>query len=97
MTFLKFFTSKQNQIAWAESGAFSPVRGAMEEANLDPHTKKLAQLFAEASSIVPPPDTGYPQEVADIFYQGAAYVAAAQKTPEEALVWIDEQLAPMKE
>jgi raffinose/stachyose/melibiose transport system substrate-binding protein len=97
LAFMKFFTSKENQIAWAESGAFSPVRGAMEEANLDPHTQKLAQLFAEASSIIPPPDTGYPQEIADIFYQGAAYVAAAQKTPEEALVWIDEQLAPMKE
>ncbi len=97
IAFMKFFTSKENQVAWAESGAFSPVRGAMEEANLNSHTKKLAQLFAEASSIVPPPDTGYPQEVADIFYQGAALVAAAEKTPEEALVWIDEQLAPMKE
>ena len=32
VTFLKFFTSKQNQITWAEAGAFSPVRGAMEEA-----------------------------------------------------------------
>jgi raffinose/stachyose/melibiose transport system substrate-binding protein len=96
VAFLKFFTTKQNQITWAESGAFSPVTGAMEEANLDPHTKKLATLFAEADSIVPPPDTGYPQEVADIFYQGAAYVAGGLKTPEEALQWIDEQLEPMK-
>jgi raffinose/stachyose/melibiose transport system substrate-binding protein len=96
VAFMKFFTNKQNQILWAESGAFSPVKGAMEEANLNVHTKKLAQLFAEASSIVPPPDTGYPQEVADIFYQGAAYVAGGLKTPEEAVQWIDEQLEPMK-
>jgi raffinose/stachyose/melibiose transport system substrate-binding protein len=96
VAFMKFFTDKQNQILWAESGAFSPVKSAMEEANLNVHTKKLAQIFAEASSIVPPPDTGYPQEVADIFYQGAAYVAGGLKTPEEAVQWIDEQLEPMK-
>ncbi|MCA9839195.1 MAG: extracellular solute-binding protein [Trueperaceae bacterium] len=96
VAFMKFFTSKVNQITWAEAGAFSPVHGAMEEADLNEHTKKLAQLFAEASSIVPPPDTGYPQEIADIFYQGAAYVAAGLKSPEDALMWVDEQLAPMK-
>lgn len=96
VAFMKFFTNKQNQILWSESGAFSPVSGAMEEADLNTHTKKLAQLFAEASSIVPPPDTGYPQEVADIFYQGAAYVAGGLKSPEEALQWVDEQLEPMK-
>jgi raffinose/stachyose/melibiose transport system substrate-binding protein len=96
VAFLKFFTNQENQVVWAESGAFSAVKGAMEKANLDPHTQKLAKLFADADSIVPPPDTGYPVEIADVFYQGAAYVAGGLKTPEEALIWIDEQLAPLK-
>lgn len=97
VAFLKFFTEQSNQITWAEGGSFSPVDGAMAQANLDPHTQKLAELFANASTIVPPPDTGYPQEIADVFYQGAAYVAGGLKNAEDALIWIDEQLAPLKQ
>lgn len=96
VSFLRFFSDLQNQVAWAEAGSFSPVVGAMEAADLDPHTQKLAELFEQAASIVPPPDTGYPQAVADIFYQGAAYVAGGLKTPEDALKWVDEQVAPLK-
>ncbi|MEM6431444.1 MAG: extracellular solute-binding protein [Deinococcota bacterium] len=94
--FLKFFSNVDNQITWAEAGAFSAVRDVMDNADLNPNTQKLAQLFAEADAIVPPPDTGYPVEVADVFYQGAAFVAAGQRSAEDALVWIDEQLEPLR-
>lgn len=96
VAFMRFFTDEQNQVGWAEGGSFSPVDGAMEAADLDPHTQKLAALFEEATSIVPPPDTGYPQGIADIFYQGAAYVAGGLKSPEDALKWVDQQVAPLK-
>ena len=96
LTFLEYFTSPEVQVAWAASGQFSPVKGAMEEAALDPHLDKLAAIYTAADAIVPPPDTGYPVEVADVFYQGAAYVAAGQKSPKEALAWVDKQLEPLK-
>jgi raffinose/stachyose/melibiose transport system substrate-binding protein len=93
LTFLRFFTDMEQQIAWAESGRFSPVRGAMAAADIDEHNQQLAELFLDASELVPPPDTGYPVEVADIFYQGAALVAGGLRSPSEALAWIDEQLS----
>lgn len=92
ITFLQYFYNHDNQVAWAEAGRFSPIRGAMEAANIDPHNKKLADLFQDAGEIVPPPDTGYPVEIADTFYQAAAYVAAGMRTPSEALEWLDQQL-----
>lgn len=93
VSFLRFLTgSLELQRLNVEAGSFSPIRGAMEIARVDPHTKALAQLFETARSIISPPDTGYPVEVADTFYQGAAYVAGGVKSPEEALRWIDEQL-----
>jgi raffinose/stachyose/melibiose transport system substrate-binding protein len=96
IAFLQFFTSLENQVAWAEAGTFSPVVGAMDAANLDPHTKELAALFDSAGAIVPPPDTGYLVEVADVFYQGAAFVAGGVRSPEDALDWIDDQLEPLR-
>ena len=93
ITFLRFFTNMENQVAWAESGRFSPVRGAMAAADIDEHNQQLAELFLDAEEMVPPPDTGYPVEVADIFYQGAALVAGGLASPTQGLAWIDEQLS----
>lgn len=97
VAFLRFFTSAEQQVAWAEAGAFSPVGGVMEQADLDPHTQSLAALFEGAGEIVPPPDTGYPVEIADAFYQGAAFVAGGVRTPEEALQWVDDQVSRLGE
>lgn len=97
IAFLKFFSSQENQVTWAEAGAFSPVEGAMAAADLDPHTQSLAALFDGAGEIVPPPDTGYPVEIADAFYQGAAQVAGGVRSPEEALQWVDQQVAHLRE
>jgi raffinose/stachyose/melibiose transport system substrate-binding protein len=93
ITFLRFFTSFDHQVAWAEAGRFSPIEGAMAAAEIDVHNKALAELFLDANELVPPPDTGYPVEIADIFYQGAALVAGGLRSPAAALAWIDEQLA----
>lgn len=93
ITFLRYFTSFENQVVWAEAGRFSPIEGAMAAADIDVHNKALAELFLDANELVPPPDTGYPVEIADIFYQGAALVAGGLRSPAEALAWIDEQLA----
>lgn len=96
MTFLRFFTAPEQQRPWAEAGRFSPVRGVMETADVDEHNRELAELFLDAQELVPPPDTGYPVEVADIFYQGAAMVAGGIRSPSEALAWIDDQLSPLR-
>ena len=93
--FLKFFTSPESQKIWAESGALSPVTGVNEAADLDAHTKSMAAMLENAGSIVPPPDTTYPVPVAEAWYQAAAYVASGEKSPDDALVWLDDTLAVM--
>ncbi len=91
--FLKFYTNYDNQIRRAESGSLSPVRGVNEAANLDPATKAMAVMLAEAPAMVPPPDTTYPVPVAEAYYQAAAYVATGEKSPKDALAWLDETVA----
>lgn len=96
IAFLKFFTQLDNQVKWAEAGSFSPVKGAMEEAKLDDKTKQMADMLSHAGSLVPPPDTTYPVAVAESYYQAAAYVAGGEKSPKEALAWLDEHVKGMK-
>lgn len=96
IAFLRFFTTPENQIKWAEAGSFSPVKGAMEKAKLDPKTKAMADLLNGAGSLVPPPDTTYPVEVAEAYYQAAAYVAGGEKSPKDALVWLDDRVKSMR-
>lgn len=95
IAFLKHFTSPESQKIWAEAGVLSPVAGVNEAADLDPHTSSLADMIAGADAFVPPPDTTYPVPVAEAYYQAAAYVAAGEKTPDEAIEWIEETLAVM--
>jgi raffinose/stachyose/melibiose transport system substrate-binding protein len=95
VAFLKFFTSPESQKIWAESGVLSPIAGVNETADLDPHTKSIAAMLAGASTMVPPPDTTYPVPVAEAYYQAAAYVASGERTPEEALQWLDDTVAAM--
>ena len=71
------------------------MTGVNEMADLDAHTKSMAAMIEDAGSIVPPPDTTYPVPVAEAWYQAAAYVASGERTPDEALVWLDETLAVM--
>lgn len=97
VAFLRHFASLENQVMWAEAGQFSPVEGAMESADLDPHTQDLAEMFETADALVPPPDTGYAVEVADVFYEGAALVASGTRDADGALAWIDEQLQPLRD
>lgn len=96
VAFLKFFTSLDNQVKWAEAGSFSPVKGAMEQAKLDDKTQQMADMLSKAGSLVPPPDTTYPVAVAESYYQAAAYVAGGEKSPKDALVWLDEHVKAMK-
>ncbi len=97
MAFLRHFASVENQVMWAEAGQFSPIGDAMAQADLDPHTQDLAEMFDSADALVPPPDTGYAVEVADVFYEGAARVASGAQDAEGALAWIDEQLQPLRD
>lgn len=93
--FLKFLTSEASQVTWAESGQMSPVQGVSEKANLDEQTRAMLALMSGASGIVPPPDNKYPVPVAEAFYQAAAFAASGEKSPKDALVWLDETLAAM--
>ena len=91
--FLKFYTNYDNQIRRAESGSLSPIKGVNEAANLDAATKSMALMLAEAPAMVPPPDTTYLVPVAEAYYQAAAYVATGEKSPKDALAWLDETVA----
>lgn len=93
--FLKFYTNTENQIKRAEAGSLSPIAGVNEAANLDEQTKQMAGMLATATAMVPPPDTTYPVPVAEAYYQAAAMVAAGEKSPADALVWLDETVAAM--
>jgi raffinose/stachyose/melibiose transport system substrate-binding protein len=53
----------------------------------------MATMLSEAPAMVPPPDTTFPLPVAEGFYQAAAYVAAGEKSPKDALAWLDETVA----
>jgi len=91
--FLKFYTNEANQIKRAEAGSLSPIKGVNEKANLDPQTKQMAEMLANAPAMVPPPDTTYPVPVAEAYYQAAAMVATGEKSPADALVWLDDTVA----
>lgn len=95
--FLKFYTQPANQILRAEAGTLSPIKGVNETANLDAQTDQMAKMLAEAPAMVPPPDTTYPVALAEAYYQAAAYVAAGEKSPADALSWLDETVALIAE
>lgn len=93
--FLKFYTNEANAIRQAEGGSLSPIKGVNQKANLDAQTKQMAQMLSDASAMVPPPDTTYPVPVAEAYYQAAAMVATGDKSPEDALAWLDQTVAVM--
>lgn len=95
--FMKFATTPEMQKIWAESGSISPVKGVAEVAEVDPHMASMAEMLSNASAMVPPPDTTYPVPLAEAWYQAAAYAASGEKTPEEALTWLDDTVAAMND
>lgn len=95
IAFLKFLTSPEQQVIWAEAGAISPVKGVGEMAALGEQMQGIQALLAGAQTMVPPPDTTYPVPVAEAYYQAAAYAASGEKTSIEALQWLDETVTAM--
>jgi raffinose/stachyose/melibiose transport system substrate-binding protein len=93
--FLKYLTSVDSAVLWAESGAISPVKGVAEKANLPEQMKGMADMLAGADAMASPPDTTYPVPVAEAYYQAAAYAASGEKTAAEALAWLDETVTAM--
>ncbi len=94
-SFLKYLTSVEAAVIWAESGAISPVKGVAEKANMSDQMKGVAAMLANADAMVPPPDTTYPVPVAEAYYQAAAYAASGEKSAADALKWLDETVAAM--
>ena len=93
--FLKFLTSQDQAVIWAESGAISPVQGVSDKANLPVQMKGMADMLAGADALVSPPDTTYPVPVAEAYYQAAAYAASGEKSAADALTWLDETVGAM--
>lgn len=93
--FLKYLTSGDAAVIWAESGAISPVRGVSEVAVMPEQMEGMAAMLANADAMVPPPDTAYPVPVAEAYYQAAAYAASGEKSAADALVWLDETVGAM--
>jgi raffinose/stachyose/melibiose transport system substrate-binding protein len=96
VTFLKFFSSKEQSHKWVAQGTISPVLGAGEGVEMGEQAKSIVALLTAADSIVPPPDTTYPVPVAEAYYQAAARVASGESSPQEALKWLDETVAAIK-
>lgn len=93
--FLKYYTNLENSVARVEAGSLSPVAGANDTADLDAVTQQMADMLDDAEAMVPPPDTTYPVALAEAYYEAAAYVATGEKSPADALTWLDETLAVM--
>jgi raffinose/stachyose/melibiose transport system substrate-binding protein len=91
--FLKFLTTPEMQVVWAEGGALSPVDDVA--ADIDPKLQEMADLLAGADAMVPPPDTTYPVAIAMAWYQAAAYAASGEKSAADALAWLDQTVAEM--
>lgn len=93
--FLKFLTSQDSAVIWAESGSISPVKGVSDKAQMSEQMKGLSDMLAAADAMASPPDTTYPVPVAEAYYQAAAYAASGEKTADEALAWLDETVGAM--
>ncbi|ROU02885.1 ABC transporter substrate-binding protein [Histidinibacterium lentulum] len=95
ITFLDFLTTPESQVLWAEGGSLSPVEGVTDMAEMDPQMESMAEMLGNADAMVPPPDTTYPLAVAEAWYQAAAFVASGERSPEDALDWLDTTVAAL--
>ncbi len=64
-----------------------------DKAELSAQMKGMADMLSRAPAMVSPPDTTYPVPVAEAYYQAAAMVATGEKSPKDALTWLDENVA----
>ena len=81
--FIQHLLSRKYQQQFAAIGAISARSDAMSFVD-DPLAVRLYQLLAAVKTVVPPPDIGFPSELAFAFYRSAARVISGEATQEVA-------------
>lgn len=77
VAFVELLLSRKYQSRFAALGNLSVRRDAAEFTS-DPIAKQMLAILSSAEEMVPPPDTGYPPEHANIFYEICANVLAGR-------------------
>ena len=97
IAFLKFFTAARQPGEMGRGRQLQPGQGRDGTGQARRQDQADGRHASpSAGSLVPPPDTTYPVAVAESYYQAAAYVAGGEKSPKDALVWLDDHVKGMK-
>ncbi|WP_168442772.1 extracellular solute-binding protein [Microbacterium sp. PF5] len=89
--FLEFLLSKQSGIAYAErAGELSPVKGAVEEADVPEISQELAQGIVDASAMTTWLDNAYDPQIVQAYLSETQLMLSGQQTPEGVMAAVQE-------
>lgn len=89
--FLEFLLSKQSGIKYAEdAGELSPVKGAVEEADVPEISKELAQGIVDASAMTTWLDNAYDPQIVQAYLAETQLMVSGQQTPEGVMKAVQE-------
>jgi len=94
--FLRHMMSESVQQRMVEAGAISTIKSAFDPERIDPHLRRCWEAWKNAKTIIAPPDTGYPIDVANRLYDAIALVADGKADAKTALTRAEEQVAPWR-
>ncbi|MFS0854094.1 ABC transporter substrate-binding protein [Microbacterium sp. 179-I 3D4 NHS] len=89
--FLEFLLSKDNGIAYAErAGELSPVKDAVQEADVPEISKELAQGIIDASAMTTWLDNAYDPQIVQAYLAETQLMLSGQQTPEGVMAAVQE-------
>lgn len=89
--FLELFLSRKYQAEFARMGALSG-RSDAAEFTLDPLARRMLGILGAGTPVVPPPDTGFPPDQANVFYEVVARLLTRRLEPATApAYWAEEK------
>ncbi|QXE31589.1 extracellular solute-binding protein [Microbacterium paraoxydans] len=89
--FLEFLLSKQSGIAYAErAGELSPVKGAVEEADVPEISRELAKGIVDASAMTTWLDNAYDPQIVQAYLSETQLMLSGQQTPEGVMAAVQE-------
>lgn len=95
--FLEFLVDKQNGIRYTEdTGELSAVKGAVEEADVAPITKELAQGIVDATAMTTWLDNAYDPQIVQAYLTETQLMLNGQQTPEGVMQAVQDAAARVR-